>query len=234
MLALLVVVEERFMRYLRGIVTWVDSLESGRQFRGWAVILLKILGVVISVGISVWSIVVCVNTIDANKNTEMTSRILAIIGSILEVCIIFILATLLAMLFWNRANKIRMLNNDPNFFLISTAVISVQLLGEMSFLALIATGVQTLMASIFGSGIPEFLDAFLQRRELLGIIPINSRGNITFISSVIFSVIFVLSGAVLLIASYFIAEEINVLTNIAESLNNIETKLLAEEDTSDT
>lgn len=221
------------MRYLRGVVTWIDSLESSRQFRSWAVIALKILAVVVSVGISVWSIVVCINTIDANKNTEMTSRILAIIGSILEVGIILLLATLLTMLFWNRANKIRTLKNDPNFFLISTAVILVQLLGEMSFLALIATGVQTLVASIFGSGIPESLDAFLQRRELLGIIPIDPRGNITFISSVIWSVIFVLSGPVILSASYFIAEEINVLANIAESLNNIETKLVDQENTSD-
>ena len=222
------------MRYLRGIVTWIDSLKSGRQFRSWTVIALKVLGVVASVGISVWSIVVCINTIDANKNTEMTSWILVIIGSILEVCIILLLATLLAMLSWNRANKIRTLDNDPNFFLISTAVILVQLLGEMSFLALIATGVQTLVASIFGSGIPVFLDTFLQRRELLGIIPIDPRGNITFIFSVIWSVIFVLSGPVILSASYFIAEEINVLANIAESLNNIETKLLVEENTSDT
>ena len=221
------------MRYLRGIVTWIDSLKSGRQFRNWTVIALKVLGVVASVGITVWSIVVCVNTIDANKNTEMTSRILAIIGSILEVGIILLLATLLVMLFWNRANKIRTLNNDPNFFLISTTVILVQLLGEMSFLALIATGVQTLVASIFGSGIPEFLDRFLQRRELADTVPINPRGNITFIASVIFSVISVISGPVLLIISYFIAEEINVLANIAESLNNIETKLLAEEAASD-
>ena len=35
------------MRYLRGIITWIDSLESGRQFRSWAAILLKVLAVVI-------------------------------------------------------------------------------------------------------------------------------------------------------------------------------------------
>ena len=222
------------MHYLRGIITWIDSLESGRQFRSWAAILCKVLGVVALVGISAWGIVICVDTIGASKDLEMTSQILVAIGSILEVCINIIVATVLAMLFWNRSNKIRTLDNDPNFILVSITVITIQLLGEASFLVLIGAGVQTLVASIFGSGIPKSLDIFLRKRELLDTFPIDPRGNITFISSVILSVIFVLSGAVILIASYFIAEEINVLANIAESLNNIETKLLAEEDTSDT
>ncbi|MYC74164.1 hypothetical protein F4X10_00120 [Candidatus Poribacteria bacterium] len=69
------------MHYLRGIMTWIDSLESGRQFRQWAAILLKILAVVIFVGISVWGIVICVNTIGASNDSELTSRILVIIVS---------------------------------------------------------------------------------------------------------------------------------------------------------
>ena len=224
------------MRYLRGIITWIDSLEYGSPFRSWAAILVKILGVAVLVGISVWSIVICVDTIGASKNLGMISSIPVVIGSILEVCITIIVATVLAMLCWNRSNKIRTLDldNDPNFVLISIAVITVQLFGEVSFLGLVGVGVQTLVASIFGSGIPKTLDTFLRGRELLDTFPIDPRGNITFISSVILSVIFVLSGAVILIASYFIAEEINVFANIAESLNNIETKLLAEETTPDT
>ena len=221
------------MRYLRGIVTWIDSFKSGRQFRSWTIIALKILGAVVSVGISVWSIVVCVNTIDASKNTELTSWILVIIGSILEVCLILPLATLLAMLFWNRANKIRTLKNDPNFFLISTAVILVQLLGEMSFLGLVVGGIQTLVASIFGSGIPRYMEFLLYERRVLGAFPTNPVGDITFIFGVILSVTSVLSGAVLLITAYFIAEEINVFANIAKSLNNIETKLVDEGNASD-
>ena len=122
------------MRYLRGIITWIDSLESGRQFRSWAAILLKILAVIISVGISVWGIIICVDTIGANNDLGLTLRILAIIGSILEVCIVIIVATVLAVLFWNRSNKIRTLDNDPNFILISIAVIIIQLAGEISFL----------------------------------------------------------------------------------------------------
>lgn len=219
------------MRYLRGIIAWIDSLESGRQFRSWATIILKILGVVILVGLSVASIVICAETIGAGKNLGMTSSILVVIGSILEVCLNIIVATVFAMLCWNRSNKIRILdlNNDPNFILISITVIMVQLLGELSFFGLIGIGVQTLVASIFGSGIPKFLYTFLRNRELLGLFPIDPRGNITFTSSVILSVIFVLSGPVLLIIAYFIAEEINVFANIAESLNNIETKLVDEE-----
>ena len=156
------------MRYLRGIITWIDSLESGRQFRGWTAILVKILGLVVFVGISVWSIVICVDTIMAGENLEMTSSILVVIGSILEVCINIIVATVLAMLCWNRSNKIRTLDNDPNFILISITVIGVQLLGEVSFFGLIGAGVQTLVASIFGSGISGVFRHFPTETGTLG------------------------------------------------------------------
>ena len=43
----------------------------------------------------------------------------------------------------------------------------------------------------------------------------------------------VLSGPVLLIVAYFTAEGINVFANIAESLNNIKTKLVDGEPASD-
>ena len=69
------------MRYLRGIITWIDSLESGRQFRNWAAILVKILAVAILVGLSIAGIVVCVDTIAVNKDVEMIPSILVIIGS---------------------------------------------------------------------------------------------------------------------------------------------------------
>ena len=220
--------------FASNFIAWIDSLESGSQFRSWTVILLKILGLVVLVGISVWSIVICVDTIGASKNLGMTPSILVVIGSILEVCITITITTISAMLCWNRSNKIRTLDNDPNFLLISIAVIGVQLLGEVSFLVPIGTGVQTLVASIFGSGIPKFLDTFLWNRELLGLFPIAPRGNITFTSSMILSVIFALSGPALLITAYLIAEEINVFANIAESLNHIETKLVTEETAPDT
>jgi hypothetical protein len=216
------------MRYLQGIISWIDTLESGRQFQMWSAILLKILAVVAFVGLSVLSIIICVDTIGASKGLEMTPSILAIIGSILEVCIAIPLATILAILLWNRSNKIRTFDKDPNFTLIFIVVITVQLLGEISFFALIGIGIQTLVASIFGSGVPQSLGILLQRQEILNLFPINPSGNITVISSMILFVIFVIAGPGVLIASYFIAEEINVLANIAESLNNIETKLLSE------
>ena len=221
------------MRYVRGIITWIDSLESGRQFRSWAAILVKILAVVVFVGISVWSIASCIDTITAGKDLEMISSILVVVGSILEVCLNITLAIIVALLFWNRSNKIRTLDNDPNFILISIAVILVQLLGEVMFFALLEIGIRTLVSSIFGSGVPKILTNLPRTSEFMDIFPIDPRGNITFISSVILCVIFVLSGPVILVVSYFIAEEINVLANIAESLNNIETKLVSKEPASD-
>ena len=221
------------MRYLQGIITWIDSLESGRQFRNWAAILVKIVGVAILAGLSIAGIVACVNTIAASKDAEMIPSILVIIGSILEVCIVITTAIVLVMLFWNRANKIRTLDKDPNFILISIVVIMVQLLGEVSFIGLIGAGIQTLVASIFGSGLPKLLTFLLHDRQFLGPLPHDLGEPPNLILGVIASVISVLSGAVLLIVAYFIAEEINVFANMAESLNNIETKLLAEEPASD-
>ena len=221
------------MRYLRDIITWIDTLESGRQFRTWAAIFLKILAAVTYVGISVWGIIICVDTIGANNDSGVTSRILVIIGSILEICIVIIFAIALGMLFWNRSNKIRTLDKDPNFILISITVIMVQLLGEASFFSLIGMGVQTLVASIFGSGLPKLLTFLLHERVVLGPLPHDLGETPNLIPGVILCAISVLSGGVILVAAYFIAEEINVLANIAESLNNMETKLLGEEDTPD-
>ena len=221
------------MRYLRSIITWIDSLESGRQFRNWAAILLKILAVVISVGISVWGIIICVDTIGANNDSGLTSRILVIVGSILEVCIVITVAIVFVTLFWNRSNKIRTLDNDPQFILISITVIVIQLAGEISFLGLIGAGIQSLVASIFGSGLPKLFTFLLHDRGLLGTLPLDLGEPPNFILGVILCVISVISGAALLIVAYFIAEEVNVLANIAESLNNIETKLVDEEPASD-
>ena len=221
------------MRYLRGIITWIDSLESGRQFRNWAAILVKILGVAILGGLSAAGIVTCVDTIAASIDMEITPQALIIIGSILEVCIVITIAVALTMLFWNRSNKIRTLDKDPNFILTSIAVIMVQLLGEAGFLSLIGVGIQTLVATIFGSGLPKTLEIVLHERALIEIFPLDPSGNPTFISSAILSIISVLSGPIVLIVAYFTAEGINVLANIAESLNNIETKLVTEEPVSD-
>ena len=221
------------MHYLRSIITWIDSLESGTQFRSWAAILAKILGVVISVGISVWGIESCVNTIGASTDLEMLPSILVMIGTLLELGIVIIVATIFGMLFWNRSNKIRTLDNDPQFTLIFITVIMVQLLGEVSLLGLVGAGVHTLVASIFGSGISKILDTVLREKELLELFPIDSRGNVPFTSSVILCIIFVFSGIVLLVVAYFAAEKIDVQANIAESLNNIETKLVGEETPSD-
>ena len=221
------------MRYLQGIITWIDSLESGRQFRNWAAILVKIVGVATLVGLSVVGIVACVNTIAASKDAEMIPSILVIIGSILEVCIVITIAIVLTMLFWNRSNKIKTLDNDPQFILISIVVIMVQLLGEVSFVGLIGAGVQSLVASIFGSGLPKLFTFLLHDRQLLGTLPHDVGETSNLILGVILFMISFFSGPVLLIVAYFIAEEINVLANIAESLNNIETKLVAEEPASD-
>lgn len=116
-----------------------------------------------------------------------------------------------------RSNKIRILSYETHFTLLPITVILIQLFGELSFLSLIGTGIQALVGSIFGSGVPGLLNIFL--RDLM------MRGNINFILGVISFVGLVLSGAMILIFTYFIAEQISVFTDMATNLKKIEAAL---------
>lgn len=210
------------MKYLRDIVTWIASLESGGQFRKWISFLVKILGVLTLIGAIVWGIAICVGSIAASEYLGTGSRTLVVIGSILSLCINVIVGLILIMLFWNRSNKISTLSEESHFTLMPIAVVLIRLLGELSFLSLVGTGIQALVASIFGSGIPNLLGYFLP----------DLGDNINFIIGVISFVASVLSGAILLIFYYFIAEQISVFTDMATNLKKIKTTLSTEEGTS--
>lgn len=207
------------MRYLRYIVNWIDSFESGRQFRKWVSILVKTLGVLTLVGAIVWGIAICVGSIAASDYLGTGSRTLVVIGSILSLCINGIVGLILLMLFWHRSNKIRTLGDETHFTLLPIAIILIRLLGELSFLSLVGIGIHALVASIFGSAFVNILGIFLPS---LG-------ENITFIIGVISLAASVLSGAILLIINYFIAEQISVFTDMATNLKKIETTLSTQE-----
>ena len=205
------------MKYLRYIVNWIDSFESGRQFRKWVSILVKIIGVLTLIGAIVWGIAICVGSIAASDYLGTGSRTLVVIGSILSLCINGIVGLILVMLFWHRSNKIRTLGDETHFTLLPIAVILIRLLGELSFLSLVGTGIHALVASIFGSGFA------------LGIFLPGLGETITFIIGVITLAASVLSGAILLIINYFIAEQISVFTDMATNLKKIETTLSTQE-----
>ncbi len=90
----------------------------------------------------------CVASIRASAGLEIGSETVVVIVSILALCIYVIVATILIMLFWNRANKIRALGEESHFTLIPIAVILIRLIGEVGFLLLIGLGIQGLLVGL--------------------------------------------------------------------------------------
>ena len=213
------------MYFLRGVVNWIASLESGNQFRKWVAILVKILGVLAFIGAIVWGIAICVGSIAASDYLGTGSRTLVIIGSFLGLCINILVGLVLLMLFWNRSKKIGGLGDETHFTLLPIAVILIRLFGEVGFLALVGAGIQGLVASIFGGSITSILSLFMSD-SLMG-------GNLSFIIGVLSLVVSVISGVILLISSYFVAEQISVFVDMATNLKKIETSLSTEEASSD-
>ena len=214
------------MHYLRGIVDWITALESGGPFRKWVSILVKFLGVCALIGAVVWGIALCLGSIAASEYLGTSSRTLVIVGTILSLCVNIIVGLILVMLFWNRSNKINALGDETHFTLLPITIILIRLFGEFSFLLLVGTGIQALLASIFGFTSLNLMDFLL--RDLAS--------NIAFIFGVISFVSSVLAGAMVLILTYFIAEQISIFTDMATNLKQIRETLSAEpaeEETSD-
>ena len=210
------------MNYLRLIVTWIASLESGGPFRKWISIFIKILGVLALIGAIVWGIAICIGSIAASAYLGTGSRTLVVVGAILVICVDIVIGLVLLLLFWNRSNKITSLGNETHFTLIPITIILIRLLGEFSFLSLVGAGIQSLIASIFGVVFPNLLSIFMSE---LG-------RDINFVIGAISFVISVLSGVILLIIHYFIAELINLFVDMATNLEKIE-EAFSTEDTSE-
>ena len=213
------------MNFLRGVVKWIASLESGSQFRKWASILLKGLGVLVFIGAIVSGIRLCAASIRASDGLEIGLETVVVIVSILVLCIYVIVATILIILFWNRANKIRELGEESHFTLIPIAVILIRLIGEVGFLLLIGLGIQGLLVV----GIP----GLLSDSGILDVLQYALPKGLGFIAGVITLVVFIISGALVLIFWYFIAELINLFVDMATNLRKIETSLSIEEIPSD-
>ena len=211
------------MNYLRLIVTWIASLESGGPCRKWISIFIKILGVLALIGAIVWGIAICIGSIAASAYLGIGSRTLVVVGAILVICVDIVIGLVLVLLFWNRSNKIKSLGNETHFTLIPITIILIRLLGEFSFLSLVGVGIQSLIASIFGVVFPNLLSIFMSE---LG-------RDINFIIGAISFVLSVLSGVILLIIHYFIAELINLFVDMATNLQKLKTTFLDEEVTSE-
>ncbi|MHB2156406.1 hypothetical protein ACX8XN_18695 [Calditrichota bacterium GD2] len=211
------------MKYLQSFVDWIVSLESGTQFRNWASILIKILGVIALIALIVGGITVSFGAIKIAKYWPTGSRVLMIIGSIISFAVNLVFGIVVAMLCWRRANKVRALGNESHFTLIPIMTIMVRLFGEFVFFAFIGSGVQLLVASLFGSQIGGFW-------QHLGI---GLRGG-SFAAGAISFVTSVLVGAILLFIIYFIAEQIHLLVDMATNLKKLTYSLAIENDSKQT
>lgn len=212
--------------FLHGIADWITALESGGPFQKWISILVKILGVCALIGAVVWGITLCIGSIAASEYMGTSSRTFVIIGTILSLCINIIVGLIFVMLFWNRSNEINALRDETHFTLLPITVILIRLFGEFSFLSLVGTGIQALLASIFGFTSLNLMDFLLS----------DLARNTSFILGVISFVSSVLVGAVILIFTYFIAELISIFTDAVTNLNKIRETLSVEpieEETSD-
>ena len=218
------------MNYLRKVVDWIVSLESGQQFRKWISILVKIFGVLTLIGAVIAGIAIFVGVIATIRYLGAGSGTLAVIGSILSFCINVIIGTLIVLLCWNRANKIGDLGSESHFSLIPMTVVLIRLSGEVGFIFLIGTGIQGLVGSILGSGIMRGMGGLysLLLPDLLELFR-----EIGFIGGLFSFVVCVFSGVVHLIVTYFLAELVNLFADMATNLKKIEGRLSAAEDTSD-
>ena len=209
------------MKYLRSIVTWIDSFEEGSQFSKWISILLKIFSVLTYIGTIVLTTWFLFGQVDAIRNWNTFSAVLMVIGLILALGINLFAGVVIAKLFWNRSNKINTLSSNSHFTLIPIAVILIRLIGEVGFIAYVVAGLQVLVTSIFRSGIPPLVDFF--------IINIRINADFGFITGIILFIISVLCGAFVFIFQYFIAELIYLFVDMATNLKKIETNLSSEE-----
>ncbi len=214
------------MNFLRSIISWIDSFEAGSQFRKWATILLKIVGVLVFIASIVWGISILAGSIAIGSDWGRGPQVIPIIGAVLGICINIIVGIVLMMLFWNRAKKVKDLGEESHFTLIPIAVILVRMVGEVGFLTFAVAGIQVFIFSIFGSGISRILASITYD---LGIV-----GDYRFIAGVISLVISVLGGAIVLIFYYFLAELINLFVDMATNLKKIEASVSTEEVVSET
>ena len=214
------------MNFLRGIVAWLDAFESGSQFRKWTAILLKTVGILALIGAVVWGVVIYVGSIYASENLDTTSALVySIIGSLISLCLNILLGLVLILLLWNRSKKIRELHDEISFEILHIAVILTRLVGEVGFILLVVSGIQGLVSSIFGVGFQDILGDVLIYFEI--------NGQFTFIGGILIFLGSTITGAVVLIIHYCLAELINLLVDIATHVRNSDKTESTEEHNAD-
>lgn len=222
------------MNVLRGIVKWIDAFESGSHFKKWTAMLLKAVGILAIIVSVVWGIAVYVGSIFASDNLDTNELIFSIIGSLLTLCLNIFLGIVLILLFWNRSKKIRELHEEISFEILQIAVILTRLVGEAVFILFVVSGIQGLVASIFGTGFLDILGFVLIEIEY----EINGQstfiqGILTFIQGILTFLSSTITGASVLIVHYCLAALINLFVDIATNVRSIDRTPATDENSSD-
>lgn len=204
------------MRYLRPVVNYIDSLESGDTFRKHFSFGLKFSGVLtltvsILIGIVTFYLV-------GREAPALTP------GAILISVIIVHYGIAVAMLCWNRAAKIAELGEESHLTFAPIIGVTGRLTGEISCLFFITFGVSGLVCSIF---MPVLLESFLR-----GAVP----GGFAFFISILIGLFLfflcLLIAIFLLVFFYIIAEYTGLIGDIATNIKRIETLLSTAETSS--
>ena len=135
--------------FLDRIVEWIDSLESGDQFRKWAVLSVKTSGIFTLVITFVLGIALLTLVLIFTRGSGIFAQTVAIIGTLFGLVTIGIVGITMAMLFWNRAEKIASLGEEHlGPFILADLT---RLLGEVAFIGFSGAAILFLVCSIFGA-----------------------------------------------------------------------------------
>ena len=139
--------------FLRRIFEWIDSLESGHQFRKWAPFFVKISGVFTLVITFVLAIVFLQS---ARMSAQMftgssgiVAQIFVIIKTLFGFFIIGIVGITTAILFWNRSKKITSLAEKSHLTFGSISGGLTRLFGEAAFITLNGIAILFLVYLLF-------------------------------------------------------------------------------------
>ena len=137
--------------FLGRIVEWIDSLESGHQFRKWAALSIKISGVFTLVTTFVLGIAILTLVLMFTRRSGIVAQAFAIIGTFFGLVIIGTVGITMAMLFWDRAKKIASLDEESHLTFGAISGDLTRLLGEVAFIGFSGTAILFLVCSIFGA-----------------------------------------------------------------------------------
>ena len=202
------------MRYLRPVVDYIDSLESGDTFRRYFSFGLKFSGVL------TLSVSILVGFMLLYFVRETPSLIT---GAILSTVIIVHCGVAVTMLYWNRANKIAGLGQESHLTFAPIVGITGRLTGEIFCLFFITLGIFFLVCSIF---MPSLLRSMLPYG-----IPRGSAFFIFLVIGLFLCFLCVLIAIFLLVFFYVIAEYTGLIGDIATNIKGIETILSSGETT---